>query len=270
MKDIKLIVMDIDGTILGKGHEVTSKTLEALQMARSKNVKICLATGRHFYRTKKIAETILSDINQDYVICLNGAGLYKYNEKKSIDIIEEKVFTVEEFQWIYNEAKKLKLNCWSYDKQEKTAHVIKRSFFTMFLNKIANRKSVVFKKDTKNIAFKILANGKSKSISKLKKILRERKFRIYDWSYSDASKRIEISPKGVNKAYAVKKIAELENISKDNIMFFGDGDNDKELLGWCKYGVAMGNAHEEVAKNASYKTLKNTEDGVAHFINKNI
>ncbi|AKX33785.1 HAD superfamily hydrolase [Spiroplasma litorale] len=265
MHNVKLIVMDIDGTLLGKGHKVSKKTLDILKMARAKNIKICLATGRHFYRTEEISRIIESDVNNDYLVCLNGGALYKY-ENKNLNVIYEKTFSEEEFNYIYDESKKIKLNCFSYDKNNETAYVVKKSLFTFILGKVSKRKPVVYDNETKNISYKIIGNGKPAAIKKIKQILQKKSFRIYDWSYSNKSKRIEISPKDVNKVCAIKKLAELEKINKEEIVFFGDGDNDKELLSWVKYGVAMGNAHKEVLRHASYKTKKNTKDGIEYFL----
>ncbi|AKU79368.1 Cof-type HAD-IIB family hydrolase [Spiroplasma turonicum] len=265
MSKIKLIAMDIDGTVLGKGHVVSKKTLDILDKARNSNIKVCLATGRHILRTKNIAESIKSHLNGDYVVCLNGGGLYKF-ENNNINTIFEVTFTVEEFDNIYKKAKELNVNCWSYDKKDNTSTVLKRNLFTFALSKLSGRKSIVYKNDIKTLSYKLICNGKGKNIKKFKDYLNSSGFRYYDWSYSDSSKRIEVCPKGINKSYALNKILELENINLNEVAFFGDGDNDKELLKLVGYGVAMGNAHEEVKKHATHITLKNTEDGIYEFL----
>lgn len=54
----------------------------------------------------------------------------------------------------------------------------------------------------------------------------------------------------------------------DRCLAFGDGDNDKEMLALCKYGVSMANAMPETTRAANYPTLSNNEGGVGAFLEK--
>ena len=77
---------------------------------------------------------------------------------------------------------------------------------------------------------------------------------------------MECGPKGCNKGEAIWWLCDYLNIPRESTMAFGDGNNDLEMLLAVHYGVAMGNALENVKEAAPYTTIGNEEDGIAHFI----
>ena len=84
-------------------------------------------------------------------------------------------------------------------------------------------------------------------------------------SFSD-KKWVEIFNKKVDKYNAIREIAEKENIEPQDIISFGDGLNDIEMIKRSGVGVAMGNALPEVKENAKFITLSNDEDGIKYFL----
>ena len=72
----------------------------------------------------------------------------------------------------------------------------------------------------------------------------------------------EISSRGINKAYGIKKYIEYAGITRDNTIAFGDGINDIEMLKYAQIGVAMGNAVDALKKQADYVTAGIDEDGI--------
>ena len=85
-------------------------------------------------------------------------------------------------------------------------------------------------------------------------------------SFGD-DKWLEIAKKGTEKYKGITEIARLEDISNENIIAFGDGLNDVEMLKKCGIGVAMKNALPEVKEQADYITSRtNNENGVVEFL----
>jgi len=72
----------------------------------------------------------------------------------------------------------------------------------------------------------------------------------------------EIMPKGCNKGTAVAELAAYLGIKREQVMTFGDYDNDLPMIEWAGMGVAMGNACGKVKKAADHITASNAEDGV--------
>ena len=79
---------------------------------------------------------------------------------------------------------------------------------------------------------------------------------------------IEVMPKGVSKASALLRIGEKLGISTDEMMAFGDAENDMEMIKTVKYGIAMGNAMESLKKAAWDVTDTNDQMGIAKALDK--
>ena len=82
------------------------------------------------------------------------------------------------------------------------------------------------------------------------------------------TKWIEIVRKNVSKFSAIKYISKIEKIRITNTISFGDNYNDLEMLEKSKYGVAMGNASENIKSKVSYTTKSCDEDGVEFFLRR--
>lgn len=78
----------------------------------------------------------------------------------------------------------------------------------------------------------------------------------------------EISLLGIHKATAIEKIIQHLDINKENTFAFGDGLNDIEMLSFVRYGIAMGNANEEVKRAAADITDRHDEDGIYNSFKK--
>lgn len=77
---------------------------------------------------------------------------------------------------------------------------------------------------------------------------------------------IEIVRKGINKAVGLKQVADYFNIPREQIIAFGDEDNDLEMIEYAGVGVAMGNAIDELKSLAAQVTLTNEQDGIGIFL----
>ncbi|ARU92221.1 HAD superfamily hydrolase [Spiroplasma clarkii] len=266
---VKLIVVDVDGTLLGKKKSVPSENIAALNEARATGIKIAIATGRNLKRAIDIARTIGIDKHQEYLICLNGGVTYKFDAAGEPQLIEETLFSVNDVKYIYDTAVKTKVNCFSYSEDPKITYVIKnRGVFIWFMKKISKRKAKIYGKDEMNQrAYKILACGKRANMNNLVEKVKQKKYEVYSWSYvSDKTVNIEISPVGVDKKHALEKVAREYAIQPSEVMYFGDGQNDARSIKWAGLGIAMGNASSEVKKVADDVTIHHKCGGVAHKI----
>ena len=73
----------------------------------------------------------------------------------------------------------------------------------------------------------------------------------------------ELMPPGVHKARTVERVIAEHGIAPDEVVAFGDGINDAELLRWAGLGVAVANAHPDALAAADEVTASNEDDGVA-------
>src|SRR5699024_1999493 len=77
---------------------------------------------------------------------------------------------------------------------------------------------------------------------------------------------VEIVKKGINKAVGLHKLAHYYHIPQEQIIAFGDGDNDLEMIDYAGVGVAMENGIDELKHIANYVTNTNEASGVAGFL----
>ena len=104
----------------------------------------------------------------------------------------------------------------------------------------------------------------------LEKKIKSLKFLLMQDSFSE-KKWIEISPKGCSKFVAIEKLAKYLQIRKEEIICFGDGLNDMDMLAHCENGVAMKNALDEVKKIAKDVTkLDNNHDGIVEYLKEKL
>ena len=88
-------------------------------------------------------------------------------------------------------------------------------------------------------------------------------------SFSDL-KYIEIHNNEINKYEGIKLIANKEKVENKNIICFGDGLNDVDMIEKSGIGVAMDNALSEIKQRADFTTLSNNNEGIKYFLEQNI
>lgn len=266
----KLIVSDMDGTLLGDNHKITEENKIALSKALEKGVKIVPASGRIYNSAREHFDFL--DINTPLIAC-NGAIIketktnkliYKNNIPndiclKIIDIFEKN----EVYYQLYSENTMMCKNL-SKEDQRKTKERLK-NFFNDDIN-------VHFGDDlkeevVKHKILKIIAID-DYDMDKLKKV-KEDLAQIEDIEITSSwFNNVEIMHKGVNKGEALKALINYLGIDKDDVIAFGDNYNDLPMIELAGIGVVMGNANDEVKEKGDYITAKNTEDGVAKAIYK--
>jgi hypothetical protein len=79
---------------------------------------------------------------------------------------------------------------------------------------------------------------------------------------------VDISSPNAHKGFALEKVMQIYGITSNEIMVFGDYNNDLEMLALSEYSFAMENAHPAIKRAAKYLTLSNDEMGVEHQLKK--
>lgn len=258
--DIKLLISDIDGTLLNEKKEITEYTKKALNNFVEEGRQFILATGRAHISAKKILDNIgLEGI----LISYNGA---KITDTRNNEVMYHNPINEEITRKLieYSKIKNVHLNLyigddWFVEKKES-----EKSTFYKNMSKV-EPKEVDFYNLGKVETTKALFFEEHDKLKEIERELKEEIGEYVDFTYSSKN-FLEILNKGVNKGSAVKKVIDLLNISKDNCIAFGDELNDYEMLKYVKYGVAMGNANEKLKNEIVHKTLTNSENGVAKFI----
>ncbi|EHI97663.1 LOW QUALITY PROTEIN: HAD-superfamily hydrolase, subfamily IIB [Clostridium sp. DL-VIII] len=260
----KLIAIDMDGTLLKEDKTITPKTKEALKVARSLGVKIVLTSGRPIQGIKHYLNELQLTGKEEYVIGLNGALICRSSDYSIISSNE--TLKGKDLKYIYNKVKNLKTYFHAFTKDKDLVNI--ESKFSKDEEKRINLKVRVvdFLTETKDDdeILKVVLEEEKDVLNKIMSQIPKELFEEYNVIRS-VDFMLEFMKKGCNKATGIEKLAQHLGIRKEEIIAIGDAVNDIEYAG---FGVAMGNAEDEIKMLANFITKSNEEDGVAYVINK--
>lgn len=258
----KMIVLDCDGTLLNSKKEISETTKKALVSAMDRGIKVMLASARPFYRLKPMLETLGSNVADQYTIAFNG-GLIMNNTET--EIILSRSFAAEQMKRIIEVGDEAGTMMFLYTQnailanrddpkyRQKNPDV---AFYVCDLHEVDFAKTEIFK---------VAYVNKPDVTVQLRTNLPTDMYDNFEIS-SSVPQFVEFTPKDVTKAYALKLLCEKMNISADEVVAFGDEDNDLPMLNFSGFGIAMGNAAQRVKNVADYVTTSNDEDGVARAL----
>ena len=264
MTAIKLIALDLDGTLLTSDKKISEVNLQALKAAQEKGVKVVLTTGRPL----KAMEFFLHELGTDgqadeYTITFNG-GLVQRNTG---DILDKTVFSYDDVARIFEETEKLGLPLDAIS--EGLVYQIQsdqESLYAQF-NPALTFESLPFSdlssQQTYNKCVTAFAQEPlDAAIAKISPDL----FDQYE-IFKSREMLLEWSPKNVHKATGLAKLIAHLGLDRSQVMACGDEANDLSMIEWAGLGVAMQNAVPEVKAAANVVTpMTNDEDAVAWAI----
>lgn len=264
-KKIKVVISDLDGTLLNSDHVVSNYTKAVFKELHKQNYLIIVATGRHHIDAMAIIDKLDFPV---YLVTSNGARIHSPQKELlySLNMNDESVKAV-----------------LSLDIDPEITTVLFRE--TVWQTSKVNKKLNDFQKDLayppQVVDFSTLDDYNAIKIffthddhQKLLK-LREQILQYYPNEFSSAFSLpicLEFMDRSVDKSVAISKILEKEGFVFDETIAFGDGFNDEKMLSASGLGLIMGNAPESLKNKLSHLKViaDNNEDGVAKFILTNI
>ena len=269
---IKLLAIDMDGTLLNEEKHIDTPQKEAVQKAIEAGIKVVLCTGRPLFGVLPVyGELELEKYNLDeYVILNNGCSLRKTT---NWELLDNKEITREDVIYLDKLRKGYNLDLTVSNDNDYFVVGDKANKYTIEDGKLVyvDIKPISLEEATseKHTFFKSMYLGEEEEIQRFKNdnenLLKDK----YDAVLSQIH-IFEMLPFGTNKAAALKELAEKLGIEREEIMTIGDGNNDVEMLEFAGIGVAMGNGTESAKKAANYLTDTNENHGVAKAIEKYI
>lgn len=257
----KVIVMDVDGTLVNNDKKLTAKTKEALLKVQSKGVRLIIASGRPTTGVYHLAKELKLNENHGYIISYNGSCVIDCETK---EVLFNQPLTVEEEKMILHHTKKFNV----------TSMVVKDDYLCIdnaygYMVKTEAREDRLLVHEVKDMeefvdftTNKVLVSAEPETLDKIIYELGE-PFKDLLHCVRSAPWFFEYTQKGLDKANALSMILPQLNCTKDEIIAFGDGHNDISLLKYVGYGIAMSNAVEDLKKVAKDVTLSNDNDGIA-------
>ena len=252
---MKLLLFDLDGTLLNSDKNISKRTLAVLKKCRENGHLIGVSTSR----SEQNSLFFLSELNPDITITSGGALV-----KKNGEYIYKAEISAEETRAIIETVRKVcGQNCeiavdtlqnhfWNYkiDPKEQD-HSWGDSIYTDFKD---------FNYSSLKISVEIFDE---KQVEELKRILSG-----YDCVRFSDECWYKFTKEGITKEKAIKETCSICNLNLEDVIAFGDDFVDIGMLKLCGLGVAMGNAIDEVKEIADIVIGSNDEDGIAEYLEK--
>ncbi|MBM7543968.1 Cof subfamily protein (haloacid dehalogenase superfamily) [Weissella beninensis] len=262
---IKLIAIDIDGTLLNENNELAPRTIKTLQAASARGVKVVLTTGRPLTGVTPYLDKLGLHGDDQYVITFNGAlaqtvsgniltkETISYDDYRDIEALSHKLavhFHVEDDHLIY------------------TAHQLipKYSIGESFLVNMQIKYVPVADMEVKDYSKGMMIDEPEvidRVIKAIPTSFHDRFYVVRSTPYF-----LEFINKNASKGNALNALATKLGLQQAEVMALGDQNNDLTMLEWAGLGVAMGNGTSEAKAAANVITATNAEDGVAQAVEK--
>lgn len=269
--DIRLIALDLDGTLLNEKGLLTSRSARALTCAHEQGIFIAAATGRAFCALPTDVRALPAI---SYIITSNGTGIYQMPEEKRIytnamsrENLEQLLPLLDTFSCpieayidgtAYASA--------DYVENPEAFHLPPRSCAYV---QATRRPCPDMGQLIRSSSAPVEGISAVLTAPEARAALREAAGKIPDlYVTSSAPHFIEFAAGSASKESALRVLTQLLGITSAQVMAFGDAENDAEMLSFAGIGVAMGNAAEILKQIADMVTASNAEDGVAQAIER--
>ena len=264
----KLIALDIDGTLLNDDKIITPKTKAALIAAQKKGCRVILASGRPIAGLMGFALELEMDKYDGLLLGYNGArvsdmagnNLVEFSITNSIAVeFARKLEQFEVVTFIDDGKRMFVKDIEGFNvKYEYTTNSLEPYVVSNIADELASSKynpAKVLIAAPHEILVPIIDDIKSGYEQQFSFIL-------------SAPFYLEVTMKGVNKADSLSETCRLLGLTSEEVIAFGDAQNDCSMVEFSGCGVAMANSCEELFKIADETTLSNNDDGIAHTLIK--
>ena len=263
----KMLVLDVDGTLLNDNKEVSKRTLATLRKVQQMGVRIMLASGRPTYGLLGLAKMLELDTYNGYVMAYNGGQVIRAADG---EVIFERRINPELIPYLEKKADKNGFGILTYNEDCIVTNMPDNPHIKAEAE--LNGMKIVYEEHF-SIAIDfipckcMLVSDDEEALVGLENHWKRRLDGVLDVFRSEPF-FLEVVGCRVNKANTLAAVMEMEGIKTDDIVVFGDGVADVTMLQLASLGIAMGNAPGSVKRCADYITLSNNEDGVAVAVEK--
>lgn len=261
----KVLAFDIDGTLTNSQKEITAGTKQAIQNAADAGCVVVIASGRPKIGVMRYVKELGLDSNGGYICALNGGWL---EDVKTGTILQKSMVPMEYYDEICNLAEEYKVNVMTYEGNDVITEKSDRYMeLETKLNGLGLKKVANLKEYLNFPVPKFLMTAEPEYLAEVEKKVYEKLHDRMD-VYRSEPFFLELLPKDINKAKTLELLLNSINVTRDELMAFGDGYNDITMLKYAGMGVAMGNSSDVVKKSADYVTLDNDNDGIKYVLEK--
>lgn len=263
----KLLVLDVDGTLLNDEREISKRTLAALLKLQQMGVRIVLASGRPTYGLMPLAKTLELGNYGGFVLSYNGCQIIK---AQNGEILFERRINPEMLPYLEKKARKNGFAIFTYHDDTLITDSPDNEYIK---NEALLNNLKIIREDEFSTAIDfapckcMLVSDKEKALIGLEQHWEKRLAGTLD-AFRSEPYFLEVVPCGVNKANTLGALLEHLGVTREEVIAVGDGVCDVTMLQLAGMGVAMGHSQDSVKVCADYVTASNEEDGVALAVEK--
>lgn len=263
----KLLVLDVDGTLLNDEREISKRTLAALLKVQQMGVRIVLASGRPTYGLMPLAKTLELGNYGGFVLSYNGCQIIK---AQNGEILFERRINPEMLPYLEKKARKNGFAIFTYHDDTLITDSPDNEYIK---NEALLNNLKIIREDEFSTAIDfapckcMLMSDKEKALIGLEQHWEKRLAGTLD-AFRSEPYFLEVVPCGVNKANTLGALLEHLGVTREEVIAVGDGVCDVTMLQLAGMGVAMGHSQDSVKVCADYVTASNEEDGVALAVEK--
>lgn len=263
----KLLVLDVDGTLLNDEREISKRTLAALLKVQQMGVRIVLTSGRPTYGLMPLAKTLELGNYGGFVLSYNGCQIIK---AQNGEILFERRINPEMLPYLEKKARKNGFAIFTYHDDTLITDSPDNEYIK---NEALLNNLKIIREDEFSTAIDfapckcMLVSDKEKALIGLEQHWEKRLAGTLD-AFRSEPYFLEVVPCGVNKANTLGALLEHLGVTREEVIAVGDGVCDVTMLQLAGMGVAMGHSQDSVKVCADYVTASNEEDGVALAVEK--
>jgi Cof subfamily protein (haloacid dehalogenase superfamily) len=275
MSELKMVVTDLDGTLLQTDHSISKEDLETLHLLGKLGICRVAATGRNLY---KVRRALTPSDPFDFVICSSGAGIVDWQTQEIIRAINfPEELTAQLVEYLIDHGYNFKVSdcfpdnhnffwwkkyeCPEIDRYIEIHSKMGRAEVIVPGKKYSSSQLLLFfpKKSSRfdQVKKELLAHFSEISIIRTTSPLDE------NWTW------MEIFPKGISKAHGIAEICDLKGINRNETLGIGNDFNDLEMLDFTHLSYVVHNAPEEL-KEKFMISLPHHESGFSHAVKKHL
>ena len=278
MGDLRVIIMDVDGTLTNSKKIITKKTKDALIKAQEAGVLLIIASGRPTSGLTDFAKELKMDENHGLLVSFNGS---KVVDCQTNEVLFNETMSVEQGQAVLEHMKNFNVK----PMIDKGDYMFVNDVFNSYIQ-YEGKPFNVIQYESRGGKFKLCEKEDLAAFADypLNKILTAGDPEYLQEHYKEMMEPFkdtlncmftgpfyfEFTAQGIDKAKALDTVLIPMGYKREEMIAFGDGQNDISLIKYAGIGVAMANAVDDLKAAADKVTLSNEEDGIAYALNEYI
>ena len=267
MRDIRLLALDLDGTLTNSQKQVSQRNREYIRLAQDRGVRVILASGRPVLGIRAVADALDLWERGGYILAYNGGHIIDC--KTGTDLVKHTIpmDLVHDICEVAHQGLGVWPLCYNG-----TGVICENDTDPYVLKEGYNNSIPVIRVNSLEACItepvvKFMIVGEPDALQKAYELLKPTMLGKLNLFFSEPY-FMEVTPPGIEKASALAALSQLLGTDREQLMACGDGLNDIPMLQYAGLSVAMANAYPETKDTADFIVSSNEEDGVAEAIER--